>query len=98
MLAQLNVVVRSFTPEVIATDANCYIDFLRGQASVSKGPIGVVGYCFSGSIALRFAALHPDEVAAIASFHGGEICIDSPTSPHLVLPQSESTALFRTCR
>ena len=94
MLRQLDVVVRAFTPEVIETDGKRYIDFLLAQSLVRKGAIGVVGHCFSGGFALRMAAARPDAVAAIASFHGGELCTDSPDSPHHVLPQVKARLYF----
>jgi carboxymethylenebutenolidase len=94
MRKEVDVVVRAFTPEIIEADGNCYIDFLLKQDAVRKSRIGVVGYCFSGSQALCFAALRPNEVAAAASFHGGEFYTDSPDSPHHVLPQVKGRLYF----
>lgn len=74
------------TPEAVQRDANAFVDYLTAQPSVSNGPIGVVGYCFSGAVALRIAAARPEKVAAAASFHGGRLFTDSPDSPHLLLP------------
>ena len=37
--------------------------------------------------ALRFPAARPDRIGAGASFHGGALYTDAPTSPHLVLPR-----------
>ncbi len=36
-------------------------------------------------MALTAAAYYPDRVAAAASFHGGRLATDEPTSPHLLL-------------
>jgi len=72
------------TPEAVESDAGAYVDFLQG---VSPGGIGVVGYCFAGSVALRAAAARPDRVEAAASFHGGGLCTDATTSTHLLLPR-----------
>ena len=47
--------------------------------------MGVVGYCMSGSIAVRMAADFPDRIAAAASFHGGRLATDAPDSPHLLV-------------
>jgi carboxymethylenebutenolidase len=37
-----------------------------------------------GGMALAAAGMHPDGFAAVASFHGGNLATDAPTSPHLV--------------
>lgn len=56
--------------------------------------MGVVGYCFSGSLALRFAAARPDKIAAAASFHRGGLYTDRPDSPHTVLPRVKARLYF----
>lgn len=73
------------SPEVMERDAKTYADFLSTQSSVSGAKIGAVGYCFTGQLALRTAAALPNKIGAIASFHGGGLYTDKPTSPHLVL-------------
>ena len=82
------------TPEAVQRDANVYVDFLTAQPRVSLGPIGVVGYCFAGAIAMRIAAARPDKVAAAASFHGGRLYTDAPDSPHLLLPKIRARLYF----
>jgi len=82
------------TPEAMERDAAAYVDFLAAHASVREGAIGVVGYCFTGAMALRTAAARPDKVAAVASFHGGRLFVDDATSPHLVLPRVKARLYF----
>ncbi len=82
------------TPEAVERDAAAYVDFLAASPFTSAGPIGAVGYCFSGAVALRTAAARPERVAAAASFHGGRLYTDSPTSPHLVLPRVKARLYF----
>jgi carboxymethylenebutenolidase len=82
------------TPEALESDTGAYVDFLAGQDGVSGGGIGVVGYCFAGSVALRTAAARPDLVKAAASFHGGGLATDAPTSPHLLLPRIKARLYF----
>jgi carboxymethylenebutenolidase len=74
-------------PEAMEKDAATYINYLATQPSVSAATMGAVGYCFTGQVALRTAAARPDRVGAIASFHGGGLFTDKPTSPHLALPR-----------
>ena len=82
------------TPEAVARDAGAYVDFLASRPFVADGPMGVVGYCFTGKVALSVAAVRPERIAAAASFHGGGLCTDAPTSPHLVLPGVRARLYF----
>ena len=75
------------TPEAVERDAIAYVNFLAGHDATRAGLIGVVGYCFTGALAMRTAAAMPGKVAAMASFHGGGLYTDEPTSPDLVLPR-----------
>jgi len=45
-------------------------------------------------VALRTAAARPDRIKAAASFHGGGLATDAPTSPHLLLPRIEARLYF----
>jgi carboxymethylenebutenolidase len=82
------------TPEAIGHDASSYVDFLAAQGSVRHGKMGVVGFCFSGAVALRTAAARPDRIAAAASFHGGRLFTDAHDSPHLELPRVKAHLYF----
>jgi carboxymethylenebutenolidase len=82
------------TPQAQERDAAAYVDFLAAHPAVSPGPLGVVGYCFTGGMAMRTAAVRPDKVAAAASFHGGGLYTGAPTSPHLVLPRVKARLYF----
>jgi carboxymethylenebutenolidase len=84
----------SLPPEAVERDAAAYIDFLAAQASVGEGGMGVVGFCFAGGVAMRIAAARPDRIAAVASFHGGGLATDAPTSPHLLLPRIQARLYF----
>ena len=68
-------------------DGAGYAAFLLAQGNVKGPKTGVVGYCFTGQMAVRAAAAAPDAIAAAASFHGGGLYTDQPDSPHLLLPK-----------
>ncbi|RVU18926.1 dienelactone hydrolase family protein [Streptomyces antnestii] len=74
------------TTERSLRDADAYLTFLAGRPEVSAGPIAVTGYCIGSLLALRTAAAHPDEVAAVAGFHPGFVVTDTPESPHRLVP------------
>jgi carboxymethylenebutenolidase len=82
------------TPEAVEDDASKYVDFLAARDSTGEGAMGVVGYCATGSMAIRIAAARPDRIAAAASFHGGRLFTEAPTSPHLVLPGIKAALYF----
>ncbi|MGH7652831.1 MAG: dienelactone hydrolase family protein [Gemmatimonadaceae bacterium] len=92
--ARFKELVGPLTPDAMARDASAYVDFLSSQEKVGSGPMGVVGFCFSGAFALRTAAARPDQIAAAASFHGARLVMDTPESPHLVLPKVKAQLYF----
>jgi len=82
------------TPEAMERDGGSHVNFLATQKSVSDAMMGAVGYCFTGAMALRCAAARPDRIGAVASFHGGRLFVDEPTSPHLALPRVKARLYF----
>jgi len=77
------------------TDAKAFIAWLDQQPSVAKNKkIGTQGYCMGGPIAFRTSAAVPDRVGAVASFHGGGLVTDQPTSPHLQASKTKAQFLI----
>ena len=93
---------RSAVPELLASlpasrmvsDGIAYARYLQQRPEVSGSKIAVVGYCFSGAMAVRIAAALPDMVAAAASFHGGRLVTDQPDSPHTLIPNITAELYF----
>lgn len=70
------------------SDVARYIAFLDAQPQVDHSrKIGTQGYCMGGGLAFRTAALMPERIGAVASFHGGGLVTDKPESPHLLAPK-----------
>jgi len=90
----LGALFASLTGAMMEQDAPHYVKALLDQPSVSGGKVAVVGYCFTGAMALRTAAVCPDEVAAAASFHGGQLVTAAPDSPHTRVPQVKGELYF----
>jgi carboxymethylenebutenolidase len=82
------------TAEAMERDGASYVDFLGKQEEVNAGAMGVVGYCFTGAMAMRTAAARPERIGAAASFHGGRLFTDDPASPHTALPRIKSQLYF----
>ena len=83
--------VGSVTPEMIASDAAAFFDFLASRPEVSGDAFGVCGYCMGGRTSVIVAGRVPDRVAAAGSFHGGGLVTDDATSPHLLADQMKAT-------
>ncbi|MGP8248305.1 MAG: dienelactone hydrolase family protein [Bryobacteraceae bacterium] len=80
--------------DAIERDAASYADSLAAHSGPPERPIGVMGLCFAGPVAMRIAAAVPERVAAMASFHGGGLFTEAPDSPHLLLPQIRARLYF----
>ncbi|MFG1642199.1 dienelactone hydrolase family protein [Amycolatopsis sp. NPDC049252] len=85
VIAGLLPLLEEHTPERILRDADAYLGFLTAQPEVGAGPVGVLGYCIGGALAVRTAAANPGRVAAVAGFHPGFLVTDAPDSPHRLL-------------
>jgi carboxymethylenebutenolidase len=84
----------ALTPDAIAADGASFVAWLDEQPEVDKArKIGAMGYCMSGSFTFRVAAAAPERVGALASFHGGGLVTDEPSSPHLLLSKVKAAAL-----
>jgi carboxymethylenebutenolidase len=83
LFAELMPMMARLTPEASIADGVAWLAFLRGRPDVLEAPIGTVGYCMGGRLALRMAGDFADAVAAAASFHGGRLATGDDDSPHL---------------
>jgi carboxymethylenebutenolidase len=70
-----------------AEDTAALLAYLDTRDDVAGRSLGAVGFCMGGRMAITAAGTHPDRFAAVASFHGGNLATDEPTSPHLLAPK-----------
>ncbi|QLH26020.1 dienelactone hydrolase family protein [Streptomyces sp. Rer75] len=91
---QLGPLMKAHTPELATRDAGAYLAWLAASPLVTNGPVGSVGYCMGGVLAVRTAAAHPERVAAAASFHGGHLVTDAPDSPHRLVDRVSAELYF----
>ena len=93
-VAKLFELKATLTDSGIDSDTKAYLEFLDRQKQVDRRKgAGVQGYCFSGPFAFRAAALRPDRVRAVATFHGGGLVTKEADSPHLLIPKTKARFL-----
>jgi len=93
--AKLTPLRATVTPEGTDRDAVAYLAFLDAQAQTNKAKkAGVQGYCMGGPLSFRTAAAVPNRIGAVASFHGGGLVTDQPSSPHLLIPKTHAEYLI----
>jgi carboxymethylenebutenolidase len=78
-MQKLRPMMQELTPELIDSDSRAYLGFLAG---VARGPFAVTGYCMGARLGWRIATAHPDQVKALAGFHGGGLVTEDEDSPH----------------
>jgi carboxymethylenebutenolidase len=93
-MAKIMAFKAGLTDAMVDRDSAAYITFLDAQPQTDKRKkAGVQGYCMSGPIAVRTAAVRPDRIGAVATFHPGALVTDTPSSPHLLIPKSRAAYL-----
>lgn len=88
--AHIEKIMAPATTERVMSDTQAFLDVLAARPDVKPGPVGVVGYCMGGRLALSAAGTYPERIAASASYHGGGLASDAPDSPHLLAPKMKA--------
>ena len=84
----------ALTDAMVDRDSAAYVTFLDAQAQTDKRKKAAVqGYCMSGPLSFRTAAVRPDRIGAVATFHPGALVTDKPSSPHLLIPKTRASYL-----
>jgi carboxymethylenebutenolidase len=79
----------------VEKDAPAFVAWLDSQPQVNKTKkIGTQGYCMGGALVVRTAAAVPERIGAGASFHGGGLVNNTPTSPHLLASKIKARMYF----
>lgn len=90
VVAGLMPLVEAHTLERAKRDADAYLEFLAARPEVGPGPVAVIGYCMGAVLAIRAAAAHPRQVAAVAGFHPSSLVTDAPESPHRLVAELDA--------
>jgi carboxymethylenebutenolidase len=84
----------ALTDSMVDRDSGAYVTFLDAQAETDRRKKAAVqGYCMSGPLSFRTAAVRPDRIGAVATFHPGALVTDKPSSPHLLIPKTRASYL-----
>jgi carboxymethylenebutenolidase len=79
---------------MVDRDSAAYVDFLDAQPQTdTRRKAGVQGYCMSGPLSFRTAAVRPKRIGAVATFHPGALVTHEPSSPHLLIPKTRAAFL-----
>ncbi|MBL4729378.1 MAG: dienelactone hydrolase family protein [Gammaproteobacteria bacterium] len=85
---------RNLNAETHFTDARTMVSWLDQQSATDTSRrIGTMGYCMGGPMVMRTVAAVPDRLGAGGTFHGGGLATDADSSPHLLIPQTQSAML-----
>lgn len=93
-VAVMGRLLTSLSHEMWSVDGPALLDHLQGHEDAADEDVRVVGYCMGGTLALRLAALRPDDVSAVCGFHTGHLVTEDADSPHLVLPDVTARLYF----
>ena len=90
---------QAMTDDGIDRDATAYMAFLDAQPQTdTRKKAGVQGYCMGGPLAFHTAAMAPNRIGAVGSFHGAGLVTDQPSSPHLLIPRTKAAYLVAIAR
>ncbi|WP_155265222.1 dienelactone hydrolase family protein [Sphingomonas segetis] len=93
--AKLRAFKDGLTDPMVDRDSAAFVTFLDAQPQTDRRKkAGVQGFCMSGPISFRTAAVRPDRIGAVATFHPGALVTDKPSSPHLLIPKSRAAYLI----
>jgi carboxymethylenebutenolidase len=93
-MARISGFRQGLTDEMVDRDSAAYVTFLDAQPKTDKRrKVAVQGYCMSGPLSFRTAAVRADRIGAVATFHPGALVTDKPSSPHLLIPKTRASYL-----
>lgn len=75
------------SPKAAISDLGALLEAIVLHDAAQGGPVGIVGYCMGGRLALLAAGSFGDRIAIAASYHGGGLASDDADSPHHLAPR-----------
>jgi carboxymethylenebutenolidase len=91
---KLMVFRNGLTDPMVDRDSAAYVTFLDAQPQTDKRrKAAVQGFCFSGPLSFRTAAVRSDRIGAVSTFHPAALVTDKPSCPHLLIPKTRASFL-----
>ncbi|WP_300058466.1 dienelactone hydrolase family protein [uncultured Roseobacter sp.] len=94
MMAILGPLLMTTNNAKAAEDTRAILAFLGKRTDIHGDKVGTVGFCFGGGMAITAAGTYPDQISAVASFHGSNLASDAPDSPHLCASKLKAELYF----
>jgi carboxymethylenebutenolidase len=94
MSAVIKAAFTNLTTADVIDDTAGLLAFIDGQDNAKTGPVGCVGFCMSGCMAMTAAAVYPDRIKAAASLYGLGLVTDKPESPHRMAAKIKAELYF----
>ena len=93
-MARIMALRGALSDAMVDRDSAAFVDFLVAQPQTdTRRKAGVQGYCMSGPLSFRTAAVRPERIGAVATFHPGALVTDEASSPHLLIPKTRAAFL-----
>jgi len=94
-LSRAQAMAAPLTRESVARDVEVCLAYAAADpAGPAPGPIGIMGFCMGGRLAVTTAQALGPRVAAVSSLHPGSMATRSPQSPHLWLDKITAEIYF----
>ncbi|WP_343609713.1 dienelactone hydrolase family protein [Novosphingobium sp.] len=77
----------SVPPKATVSDLGALLEAIVLHDAAQGGPVGIVGYCMGGRLALLAAGSFGDRIDIAASYHGGGLATQDADSPHHLAPR-----------
>jgi carboxymethylenebutenolidase len=74
-------------PKATVSDLGALLEAIVLHDAAQGGPVGIVGYCMGGRLALLAAGSFGDRIDIAASYHGGGLATQDADSPHHLAPR-----------
>jgi carboxymethylenebutenolidase len=81
----------------IVGDAEAMLAYAAGDDVAAEGPVGTIGFCMSGPLAICVARAFPERVRAAASIHGAWLVADADDSAHHGLDKVRAEVYMGWC-
>jgi len=77
-----------------ATDTGALLAHLDAMPETRPDPVGAVGYCMGGRLAMSAIGTYPNRIRVMVSMYGGKLVTEAEDSPHLLAERVDGEMYF----